>query len=214
MSFLGDTVRLGYTENRGGFLGLGADLPPALRVAIFTAGTGVMLLILVVVAVRRRAGGWSALGLVLLVAGGTSNWFDRATGTAVVDFLNVGIGPLRTGVFNVADMATMAGAFVLALAAFRSGRYPDERWTGTCSRADAELLLRYHHHVVWIDGRPALLLTYSWAADGLGAQPEPLVFAVSFTYPRGHPAAPREVQALIERLTFAPVDPHQSETAP
>jgi len=31
----------------------------------------------------------------------------------VVDFLNVGIGPLRTGIFNVADLAITAGAVVL-----------------------------------------------------------------------------------------------------
>jgi signal peptidase II len=30
-----------------------------------------------------------------------------------VDFLNVGIGPLRTGIFNVADMAIMLGVALL-----------------------------------------------------------------------------------------------------
>jgi signal peptidase II len=37
----------------------------------------------------------------------------------VVDFLNVGIGPLRTGIFNVADMAITAAAILLALDALR-----------------------------------------------------------------------------------------------
>jgi signal peptidase II len=31
-----------------------------------------------------------------------------------VDFLNVGIGPLRTGIFNVADMAIMTGVILWA----------------------------------------------------------------------------------------------------
>jgi signal peptidase II len=31
----------------------------------------------------------------------------------VVDFMVMSIGPLRTGVFNVADMAVMAGIFLL-----------------------------------------------------------------------------------------------------
>lgn len=122
LSYLGDTIRVVYAENQGGFLGLGAGLAPGLRAAIFTVGTGVMLLILIVVAMRRRVTGWPALGLVLFAAGGASNWFDRATGAAVVDFLNVGIGPLRTGVFNVADMAIMAGAAIFVLAEFRRGR--------------------------------------------------------------------------------------------
>lgn len=88
-------------------------------------------------------------------------------------------------------------------------RYPDERWTGACSRADAELLLRYDHHVVWVGGRAALLLTYPWAADGIGARPEPLAFEISFTYPRGHPPVPRDVQSVVERITFAPSGPHE-----
>jgi hypothetical protein len=83
-------------------------------------------------------------------------------------------------------------------------RYPDERWTATCSRADAALLLRYDHHVAWIGGRPALLLTYRWAATGLEGLAEPLAFEVSFTYPRGHPASPMEVQAVVDRLAFVP----------
>jgi len=74
----------------------------------------VILLALIVVAVRRRLSGWPALGLALFVAGGLSNWMDRVTQGRVVDFLNVGVGPLRTGVFNVADLAIMVGALVFA----------------------------------------------------------------------------------------------------
>jgi hypothetical protein len=87
----------------------------------------------------------------------------------------------------------------------RSGdaaKYPDERWVATCPRADAALLLRYDHHTVWIQGRPALLRTYHWAATPLDEQPDPLQFEVSFTYAAGHPNAPAPVQAVTDRLTF------------
>jgi signal peptidase II len=113
-SYLGDTVRIGYVENQGGFLSLGDDWAPALRAAVFTVATGTMLLALIVVAVRRRLSGWAALGLTFFVAGGLSNWIDRVTQGSVVDFLNVGVGPLRTGVFNVADLAIMLGGVALA----------------------------------------------------------------------------------------------------
>jgi signal peptidase II len=119
-SFLGDTVRIGYVENTGGFLSLGAALPQGIRTAIFTAATGLLLLVLTVVAVRRRLKGWAALGIALFVAGGTSNWIDRVTHGAVVDFLNVGIGPLRTGVFNVADVSIMLGLAVFLVSQHRS----------------------------------------------------------------------------------------------
>lgn len=117
--YLGDTVWLGYTENRGGFLSVGASLSPRVRTAIFTGGTGLMLLALTIVAIRHRWRGWSAIGLALFIAGGFSNWIDRAVRGSVVDFLNVGIGPLRTGVFNVADMAIMLGAAIVVFVGFR-----------------------------------------------------------------------------------------------
>src|SRR5262245_42352739 len=69
-SFLADTVRLAYVENTGGFLSLGAALPPALRTAVFTVATGVMLLGLAVFALRSGLRGWPVLGLALFAAGG------------------------------------------------------------------------------------------------------------------------------------------------
>ena len=120
-SYLGDIVRLSYAENTGGFLSLGADLPPRTRTAIFTVVTGFALVVLVIVVVRERFAGPSSMGLVLFVAGGASNWIDRVLRGSVVDFLNVGVGPLRTGVFNIADVAIMVGAGLIALRALRRG---------------------------------------------------------------------------------------------
>jgi signal peptidase II len=117
---------VGYTENTGGFLGLGADLPRPARIAVFTIATGFALLLLVAVAVRDRFAGLSGIGLALFIAGGASNWIDRVLSGTVVDFLNVGIGPLRTGVFNVADVAIMVGAGLVAFGAARPPtRTPD-----------------------------------------------------------------------------------------
>jgi signal peptidase II len=50
------------------------------------------------------------------VGGGIGNLIDRALHQgAVVDFMNVGLGNLRTGIFNVADVALTGGAIALAL---------------------------------------------------------------------------------------------------
>jgi len=40
----------------------------------------------------------------------------------VVDFLNVGIGPLRTGIFNLADVAILSGAALVVAATARLDR--------------------------------------------------------------------------------------------
>ena len=122
-SYLAGLVRLEFAENPGGFLSLGANLPVMARTAFFTTITGLLLFVLGVFAVRTRRAGWSTLGLMLFLTGGASNWIDRVVRGSVVDFLNVGIGPLRTGVFNVADVAIMSGAALFVIAEFRAKRH-------------------------------------------------------------------------------------------
>jgi signal peptidase II len=121
-TFAGDTIRLEFAENTGGFLSLGAGLPVHLRTSLFTFGTGLLLLGVVGVALRYRWSGWSVLGLALFVAGGASNWIDRLARGKVVDFVSVGVGPLRTGIFNVADVAILAGAAIVVVSRFWAER--------------------------------------------------------------------------------------------
>lgn len=124
-SFLADTVRLEYVENTGGFLSLGADLPPVVRTVLFTVGTGLTLGALVAGAILFRWTGWPLVGLSLFVAGGASNWVDRVVRGCVIDFINIGFGPLRTGIFNVADVAIMLGVGIVVLAELRGHGTPE-----------------------------------------------------------------------------------------
>jgi signal peptidase II len=112
-SYLGDSVRLEYSENTGAFLSLGAGLPWWARTALFSVGTAFLLIGCIVAAFTRRFSPVALFGLWLLFAGGLSNLVDRVVHGRVVDFLNVGIGPVRTGIFNVADMAIMLGVALL-----------------------------------------------------------------------------------------------------
>lgn len=118
VSLAGDAVRFELAANPGGFLSLGAGLPPELRRGLFLVA--VPLALLVVCAVVLRARPRSALvlgGLGLVAGGGIGNWLDRVREGAVTDFVSLGIGGLRTGVFNVADLAVIAGVVLLALVA-------------------------------------------------------------------------------------------------
>jgi signal peptidase II len=116
-SWLGDTFRLQYATNDGAFLSLGSNLPPQARYWILTIGVGVLLFALCVYALASKKIEHSHVGAYALIAsGGFSNWIDRARfGGSVVDFMNMGIGPLRTGVFNVADVAILVGIGILFL---------------------------------------------------------------------------------------------------
>jgi signal peptidase II len=51
----------------------------------------------------------------LILSGGIGNLIDRIIFGQVTDFLWVGIGPLQTGIFNVADMAILFGVIFLLL---------------------------------------------------------------------------------------------------
>lgn len=118
-SYLYDTLRLQYVENEGAFLGLGRSLEPASRFWIFTFGNGALLLFVSFWLWSKESLRFSeTLGLSLILAGGAGNVLDRLfLNGRVVDFLNIGVGPVRTGIFNVADVAIMAGVAVLVLAA-------------------------------------------------------------------------------------------------
>jgi len=114
-SYIGDTFRLGYSENTGAFLGLGSSLPEHVRTFIFSGLVAIFLLAFLVYIIKSpnvSKSGVIASGLI--IGGGLSNLIDRLVNNgAVIDFLNLGIGSLRTGIFNVADMAIMLGAFLL-----------------------------------------------------------------------------------------------------
>jgi signal peptidase II len=119
-------LRLQLAANTGAFLSLGASLSEKLRYAIFTAGPAALLTGLLGVALlARRLDPWRIIALALIAGGGVSNLLDRVIDAGrVTDFLNVGIGSLRTGIFNVADMAISAGAILLMLGS--RGRRPGD----------------------------------------------------------------------------------------
>ena len=60
-----------------------------------------------------------------MISGGFSNLYDRITNHGgVVDFMNMGVGSLRTGIFNVADMAIMAGVLLLVIYSHKPANKP------------------------------------------------------------------------------------------
>ncbi|MFQ3229235.1 signal peptidase II [Reinekea sp.] len=116
-SYLFDSIRILYAENHGAFLGLGNSLSPNVRFWIFTALVGVFLTaLLVYVLIGKEIDRIILISLTLVLAGGFSNFIDRAMNNGgVVDFINMGIGTLRTGIFNIADVYIMIGAGLMIL---------------------------------------------------------------------------------------------------
>jgi signal peptidase II len=121
LSFWGDMFRLTYAENSGAFLGLGGGWPEPLRWLAFTgAAIGVVVASLAWVVTQTRKPRHQSLAvwaMVLVAAGGAGNLVDRLIRDGrVIDFMNFGLGPVRTGIFNVADVQIMVGLGLLLLA--------------------------------------------------------------------------------------------------
>ncbi len=119
ITFLSGVLRLTYAENPGAFLSIGSGLPVEFRFWLFVALGGAGLAVLLVVSLKREALRFPhVLALGLVIGGGCGNLIDRLSLGVVRDFMQVGAGYLRTGVFNVADAAITTGSLLLLAAAF------------------------------------------------------------------------------------------------
>jgi signal peptidase II len=112
-SYFAGTVRFEYAENDGAFLSLGSQLPEWARTTLLRVGVGLALATLVLIALKYRWSGLALAGASLTFGGGVSNLLDRILRGSVVDFISLGIGPIRTGIFNVADVAILVGGVLL-----------------------------------------------------------------------------------------------------
>jgi signal peptidase II len=123
-SFAADTFRLTHAENPGAFLSLGASLPEAARVAVFRVGVSLLVFGLLLYALWAPGlDRWNVAGFALLAASGVGNLIDRwAHDGLVTDFLNLGVGSVRTGIFNVADVVGVLAVLILLAGHFASKR--------------------------------------------------------------------------------------------
>ena len=123
ISFFYNTVVLKYTENTGAFLSIGSDWPDSLKyIFMIIIPIGVCLYGLYYCAFKLEDK-YLVIIIVSIIGGGLGNLFDRLVyDFHVVDFLNFGIGSLRTGILNVADMSVTFGVFFLAIHTLKSKR--------------------------------------------------------------------------------------------
>lgn len=115
LSYLHDTWRFEYVRNTGAFLSLGAKLNEPLRTVLLQGFVGVLVAGLVAYSLVRARRKLQVVALSLVAGGGIGNLWDRLASGSVTDFMNMGIGPVRTGVFNVADIAIMVGVGMLVV---------------------------------------------------------------------------------------------------
>lgn len=118
VSFLFGLVQFQCIENHGGFLGYLQVVPETPRFLLLTIGVGVALV--TAAGGLLRYNGFTSLQRIVaafILAGGTGNLLDRICNNGgVTDFIRIGISPVETGIFNLADLFILAGAFYLGFA--------------------------------------------------------------------------------------------------
>lgn len=115
VALVGEILHLHYAENSGAMLGIGSELSHSVRFLLFVvfAGTA-MAMLLAFIIFFKGLNTTEIVSLSLILGGGMGNLLDRLFRSGnVVDFMIIAIGPLRTSIFNFADLMILLGLALL-----------------------------------------------------------------------------------------------------
>jgi signal peptidase II len=115
-SFFHDVFILVFTENTGAFLSLGKNWNIYMKyvvlliIPIFVCIIGLLYLMI------KETKNYRIIICSCIIGGGMGNLIDRLFNEfSVIDFLNFGIGSIRTGILNVADISVTFGIIILII---------------------------------------------------------------------------------------------------
>jgi signal peptidase II len=113
---LHDLIILVYQENAGAFLSLGASWHPMVKYTLLLfIPAGICLAALIYIMFwEQKLKRIVCIGCI--IGGGIGNLIDRIFHDfKVIDFMNFGIGNLRTGILNAADLSVCIGVALLII---------------------------------------------------------------------------------------------------
>lgn len=126
-SYLADTFRLTYVKNEGAFLSLGSQLSESYRNWALKIFPVVLLIgLLAHMILSKTMTVWQLVAFCFILGGGISNIYDRLEYGSVIDFMNLGIKNLRTGIFNFADVSIMTGLFMMLPTMFKKKKQEEQ----------------------------------------------------------------------------------------
>lgn len=117
---INDNLILTNIENTGAMMSVGQGLSPFLKIILLQLLPVLVLSILIYKTLRKsQLDRWLAIAFAFLVGGGIGNLVDRIAYGSVTDFLQIRIGSLKTGIFNMADVSVTLGVLLILFIAIR-----------------------------------------------------------------------------------------------
>jgi signal peptidase II len=112
--FLDNHLMFTRVENSGAFLSLGDDLSDQIKFVLLVFIPIVALIFAMYYLFSRTSLSRSTiLAISFIVGGGIGNIYDRYLYGSVTDFMHIDLVLFKTGIFNMADVSIMIGAFIL-----------------------------------------------------------------------------------------------------
>lgn len=109
-----DAFIMTNVENTGAMLGFGQNFTPALKIILLQLLPLLVLLFLLYrILVRTQLSPWMAVAFSFVIGGGIGNLIDRIRYGSVTDFLQLRLGFLQTGIFNMADVSVSLGVILI-----------------------------------------------------------------------------------------------------
>jgi signal peptidase II len=115
-----DNFILTKVENTGAALSFGSDFHPAVKLFIFQLMPILVLIYLCYYLYKREdISKLNFVAFTFFIGGGIGNIIDRVLYGSVTDFMYLKLGPLHTGVFNLADVSVTIAAFLLIIGSLK-----------------------------------------------------------------------------------------------
>ncbi|MEO8232610.1 MAG: signal peptidase II [Ignavibacteriota bacterium] len=110
-------INLRYIENDGGMLSLGGSLPQEIKFVVFILIVPFFLVLLFFYIIKNQHELFlKQSALILIFCGGLGNLIDRIFNAGnVIDFINIKLPLIESGIFNVADFYVTLGFIILLI---------------------------------------------------------------------------------------------------
>ncbi len=103
-------------ENTGAFLSFGDHWIEPIKIFFLIALPIVFLIIGLYFMIKwSNRNIWLILSIGFVVGGGIGNMIDRVLYQSVTDFLHIRMGPIQSGIFNMADVSIIFGMGILLI---------------------------------------------------------------------------------------------------